>query len=479
MPTELPPVLGPDELPIPFGIEADDRRAASGHDRGGSRAHRSGSQGGPRARRTAGPTSTWRSPTSTRTTSRRPAGACVFAKDADPAIKKALEPLLAHREAQAKRLFKVFEGNSGLSARATTRGNGSSARAPGSRSVDPEHGVPVYVLLVGSPEEIPFEFQYLAGPLLERRPPALRHARRVPDLRRERRRLRDRRDAAAQEARGDLHREERRRPRHRASAQPGRVAASSPAHRRSDARGLQGVPADAAARRGRHQGAADEAACPARGGRAARVSLHRLARREVQDGRPGAARQAGRAAVPGLARVRGRGARASVHRRRHPGRCQGPRPDPFLLRLLRRRLPERGQLRTRHRPAAQAADEAAHRGAAAAAAADERGAGLARPRRSRLGLFLPERPRRAAGAGDARRDGADPPGPARRARPPTASTCAGRCCRRSCRSRRTCANRSAIRWCRTRSSPTAGWPATTRATTSSSATLPSASAPRR
>lgn len=88
-------------------------------------------------------------------------GWCVlFAKDADPAIKKALDPLLRLRESQAGPLFKVFENTSGMlpgeDARAWIERQGA-----GFSVVDPAFGVPLYVLLVGSPEEIPFEFQYL------------------------------------------------------------------------------------------------------------------------------------------------------------------------------------------------------------------------------------------------------------------------------------------------------------------------------
>src|SRR5262249_14929411 len=88
-------------------------------------------------------------------------GWCViFASSIDAAIKAALEPLLSHRQSQAKRLFKVFEGPSGLlpgdDARKWIERQGASFAV-----VDPENGIPLYVLLVGPPDEITFEFQYL------------------------------------------------------------------------------------------------------------------------------------------------------------------------------------------------------------------------------------------------------------------------------------------------------------------------------
>ena len=88
-------------------------------------------------------------------------GWCVlFAKDADPALKKALEPLLKHRQDEAKRLYKEFEGLSGFLPGDDAR-KWIERQGAGFSVVDPEHGVPLYVLLIGSPEEIPFEFQYL------------------------------------------------------------------------------------------------------------------------------------------------------------------------------------------------------------------------------------------------------------------------------------------------------------------------------
>jgi hypothetical protein len=89
------------------------------------------------------------------------AGWCVlFGKNTDPKIKAALEPLLRLRESQAGRLFKVFEGASAVQPGEDARGwierHGASLAV-----VDPDLGVPLYVLLAASPEEIPFEFQYL------------------------------------------------------------------------------------------------------------------------------------------------------------------------------------------------------------------------------------------------------------------------------------------------------------------------------
>ena len=86
----------------------------------------------------------------------------LFASDADPAIKEALQPLLALRKAQVNddRLFRVFEGLSGGVRPGQTAGSwalnkGVSLAAP----VSPRRGVPFYLLIVGSPARIPFEFQ--------------------------------------------------------------------------------------------------------------------------------------------------------------------------------------------------------------------------------------------------------------------------------------------------------------------------------
>jgi hypothetical protein len=89
------------------------------------------------------------------------AGWCVlFASDADPTVKDALKPLLALRESQGKRLFKVFEGQAGVRPGEDAR-NWLERQGAGFFVVDPEGGVPLYILLVGSPERISFEFQYV------------------------------------------------------------------------------------------------------------------------------------------------------------------------------------------------------------------------------------------------------------------------------------------------------------------------------
>src|SRR5262249_6036952 len=64
-------------------------------------------------------------------------------------------PLLAHREAQAKGLFRVLDYRPGESREAWL----GRYKAHGS-DVDPAK-VPYYLLLVGSPEQIPFDFQFL------------------------------------------------------------------------------------------------------------------------------------------------------------------------------------------------------------------------------------------------------------------------------------------------------------------------------
>jgi len=86
----------------------------------------------------------------------------IFAPNTPDTVKKALEPLLALRESQANRLFKRFEDNQVPKAGETVRD--WLERPPRSitlAAVDPEYGVPLYLLIVGSPSDISFEFQYL------------------------------------------------------------------------------------------------------------------------------------------------------------------------------------------------------------------------------------------------------------------------------------------------------------------------------
>ena len=83
----------------------------------------------------------------------------VFARDCDQSIRQALQPLLELREQQAGDLFKVFEGTSaplpGEPAVKWINRNGATLDV-----VDPYNGIPYFLLLVGSPESITFEFQY-------------------------------------------------------------------------------------------------------------------------------------------------------------------------------------------------------------------------------------------------------------------------------------------------------------------------------
>ena len=92
----------------------------------------------------------------------------IFAADEDPQVLEALKPLRDLRRAQASRNntnfyreFSGLEGNSagyrsGESKRDFLRGR----NAPESGPANPEDGMPYYLLIVGDPEKIPFDFQY-------------------------------------------------------------------------------------------------------------------------------------------------------------------------------------------------------------------------------------------------------------------------------------------------------------------------------
>ncbi len=75
------------------------------------------------------------------------------------AIRNALEPLLDLRKQQAGALYSDFSGDSGY-VTGLDAGDWLAERGSGLAPVDPKQGVPYYLLLVGSPQDIPFEFQY-------------------------------------------------------------------------------------------------------------------------------------------------------------------------------------------------------------------------------------------------------------------------------------------------------------------------------
>ncbi len=85
----------------------------------------------------------------------------VFPSTIDPAIKTALQPLIEHRQKQANvpGHFKVFEGNRGVKPNQSAV-DWLDRQGVGLAVVDPDNGVPYYLMLVGSPQQISFEFQF-------------------------------------------------------------------------------------------------------------------------------------------------------------------------------------------------------------------------------------------------------------------------------------------------------------------------------
>jgi len=81
----------------------------------------------------------------------------VFAHDAGPAVKEALQPLLDRRAEQAQERFRVYEGADGLRP-GEAKGAFLARHGVGPGPADPDK-VPYYLLLVGGPEAIPYRFQ--------------------------------------------------------------------------------------------------------------------------------------------------------------------------------------------------------------------------------------------------------------------------------------------------------------------------------
>jgi len=87
--------------------------------------------------------------------------AVLFAPSADQRIREALQPLLDHRKEQVgdESLFKIFDGVTGFQP-GDTASQWLNRQKVRMDVVDPQLGVPFYLLIVGPPDEIPFEFQY-------------------------------------------------------------------------------------------------------------------------------------------------------------------------------------------------------------------------------------------------------------------------------------------------------------------------------
>lgn len=85
----------------------------------------------------------------------------IFAQDADPAIREALEPLLRLRQRQAgarvEQRFRELAGEAGLR-RGESKIDFLQRHGIGHGPPDPDK-LPYYLLLVGSPDEIPYELQ--------------------------------------------------------------------------------------------------------------------------------------------------------------------------------------------------------------------------------------------------------------------------------------------------------------------------------
>ena len=84
----------------------------------------------------------------------------IFGPGVSAGVRQALQPLIAHRQAEAGSLFASFEGARAYQPDDTVR-SWLNRQQVTFASVNPQLGVPLYLLIVASPQDIPFEFQYL------------------------------------------------------------------------------------------------------------------------------------------------------------------------------------------------------------------------------------------------------------------------------------------------------------------------------
>jgi hypothetical protein len=82
----------------------------------------------------------------------------IYAPNVSQAIKDALAPLIERRKTQAQP-FKIFDGSDGYRP-GDTANDWLKRRNVRMDVVNPDNGVPFYLLLVGPPDQLPFEFQY-------------------------------------------------------------------------------------------------------------------------------------------------------------------------------------------------------------------------------------------------------------------------------------------------------------------------------
>ena len=87
--------------------------------------------------------------------------AVLFASNADPLIREGLQPLLdlRRKQVQDERLFQIFEGHEGAFPEQPADNWARQRGVSLTTAVDPRKGVPYYLLIVGSPQQISFEFQ--------------------------------------------------------------------------------------------------------------------------------------------------------------------------------------------------------------------------------------------------------------------------------------------------------------------------------
>jgi Peptidase family C25 len=145
--------------PIPFGVEAETGRTRPPLTDADLRAMRADPQGA--TSRVSQPKQLAVVPTVDRAALDSAGWGVVFAKDIEASVKTALEPLLRHREREVHdpALFKIFEGSHGVRSGMQTAPDWLDRFGLGLGPVDPSLGIPYYLLLVGSPQQISFDFQ--------------------------------------------------------------------------------------------------------------------------------------------------------------------------------------------------------------------------------------------------------------------------------------------------------------------------------